>query len=60
MKVAHQGVVPAALLGVAGGGWMNSNPPQGGNAPPVASSQPPQSGNGGLDFWLLDKLFGRR
>ncbi len=69
MKVAHQGVAPAALPGLASGGWMNSEPSPQGNLPapgggyPVPAPYPPPAGNngsgGGLDTWLLDKLFGR-
>jgi len=65
MKTAHQGVTPAPLPGLSGG-WFS--------APPLAPPAPvtddtgagaaaerggPRNG-GGLDFWLLDKLFGRR
>jgi len=61
MKVAHQGVAPASLPGL-GAGWFNPAPPA---AAPVAgernNQQNNQQGNsGGLDFWLLDKLFGKR
>jgi len=44
MRAAHAGVAPAAL------------------APAEVSTRPPNRSNdsGGLDFWLLDKLFGRR
>jgi penicillin-binding protein 1A len=64
MKTAHQGVAPAPLPGVADGGWFNASPP----APvpgPAATDRSGQQNNqqnnsGGLDFWLLDKLFGRR
>ncbi len=58
MRVAHQGVAPAPLPGL-GSSWLNPAPPP--VAAPVAgdrSNQQPSSG--GLDFWLLDKLFGRR
>jgi len=63
MRVAHQGVAPAALPGLSGAGWMGLGaPPQGGPgasvpAAPGGRSSPPQ---GGLDTWLLDHLFGRR
>jgi penicillin-binding protein 1A len=53
MKVAHAGIAPTALPGLADGSWFNSPPPPA----PVAG---PQSNSSGLDFWLLDKLFGRR
>jgi penicillin-binding protein 1A len=62
MKVAHQGVAPAALPGVGAGGWAASTlpqPPQGiGGAP--GGARPSPAGGGGLDSWLLDHLFGRR
>jgi penicillin-binding protein 1A len=69
MRTAHAGIAPTALPGLDGG-WFNSSP-----APAVAqaptgtdrggqqnnqpnNSQP--SNSGGLDSWLLDKLFGPR
>ncbi len=60
MKVAHAGITPAPLPGLNNGSWLNPAPP----APPVAVGGA-QQGNrqnsgSGLDFWLLDKLFGRR
>ena len=56
MKTAHQGVSPAALPGVGGGGWATSPRPDAGSAgAPAAQPAPPA-----LDSWLLDKLFGRR
>jgi penicillin-binding protein 1A len=65
MKTAHQGVTPAPLPGVSGG-WFSAPP----LAPPArvtdetgGSAVDERNGqrNGGvLDFWLLDKLFGRR
>jgi penicillin-binding protein 1A len=67
MKTAHQGVAPSALPGLSDGGWF---------MPPAPVTQAPrgsdetgagagaergnQRNSGGLDFWLLDKLFGRR
>ncbi len=62
MKVAHAGIAPAPLPGLRDGSWFNPAPPAA--APPVAVTDG-RSGNqqntgGGLDFWLLDKLFGRR
>jgi penicillin-binding protein 1A len=70
MQVALRGVAPAPLPGLAGGGWMSgvpiaNNSPYG-SAPPQAPAYPPPRPQapgrqgGGLDFWLLDKLFGRR
>ena len=63
MKAAHQGVAPAALPGVGGGGWLSAAPRPQGAAPAsitAAAGARPQSDHGGLDFWLLDRLFGRR
>ena len=63
MKAAHQGVAPAALPGVGGGGWLSAAPQPQGAAPAgitAAAGARPQSDHGGLDFWLLDRLFGRR
>jgi penicillin-binding protein 1A len=59
MKTAHQGVAPSVLPGLSGGGWTAA--PQGNNgagAPPNGGGTH-QSDQGGLDTWLLDKLFGR-
>jgi penicillin-binding protein 1A len=56
MRAAHQGVVPVALPGLDGGTWLN--PQQLAPSPAVADRG--QANNGGLDSWLLDKLFGRR
>jgi penicillin-binding protein 1A len=56
MKVAHQGVAPAALPGVADGGWALAAPPQPQGA---ATGRPSPPERGGLDGWLLDRLFGR-
>jgi penicillin-binding protein 1A len=60
MRTAHQGIAPAALLGVGGGGWIASAPSQS-NASTGAgtAARPAPSDRGGLDSWLLDKLFGR-
>ena len=63
MKAAHQGVAPAALPGVGGGGWLSTAPQPQGATPagaPAAASARPQADHGGLDSWLLDRLFGRR
>jgi penicillin-binding protein 1A len=61
MRVAHQGVPPSTLPGLAGGGWLPM-PGDNGAAPALPSApRPSQPDNGGgLDSWLLDKLFGRR
>ena len=61
MRAAHAGVAPAALPGVGDNGWFSVPAPA--PVPPAeVSTQPPNRSNdsGGLDFWLLDKLFGRR
>jgi penicillin-binding protein 1A len=61
MKTAHQGVAPSALPGLTSAGWMPApagnygSGAQGGPAGP----RPSQPEQGGLDSWLLDKLFGR-
>jgi len=71
MQTAHHGIPPAALSGL--GSW---SAPQiaGSSAYPLplpaegkagTASSPPgaaatQARNGGLDFWLLDRLFGQR
>jgi penicillin-binding protein 1A len=61
MRAAHAGTAPSALPGLGDGGWFSPPPAP---IPPagVAEAQPaPRPDNGGgLDFWLLDKLFGRR
>ena len=59
MKAALHGTAPTALPGLGVGGWMA--PPQSdygaGNPGGGARRAPPEQG--GLDTWLLDKLFGR-
>jgi penicillin-binding protein 1A len=67
MKVAHQGVAPSPLPGVAGAGWFGSPPPLppqnvgGASASASRPSSAPAGDNGErLDTWLLDRLFGRR
>jgi penicillin-binding protein 1A len=58
MKTALQGMAPSALPGLAGAGWIAAAPDTG--APSPAPGAPaPQNNGGGLDSWLLDKLFGR-
>jgi hypothetical protein len=57
MKAAHQGVTPSALPGLGGGSWLNASPPVAG--PANNGRGAPQSNGGGVDSWLLDKLFGR-
>ena len=61
MKTAHAGVAPAGLPGLAGGTWFNLAPPPAAIPGPVANDRGGQQNNGGgMDFWLLDKLFGRQ
>jgi penicillin-binding protein 1A len=65
MRAAHAGIAPAALPGVAESGWFSTAAPPAPVQNPAAgnrSGQPnnQQSVGGTLDFWLLDKLFGRR
>jgi penicillin-binding protein 1A len=65
MKSALQGTAPSALLGVSGnGGWApsfggSSNGYGTGAQSGPAPARPQQQERGGLDTWLLDKLFGR-
>jgi penicillin-binding protein 1A len=64
MQAALHGVAPTPLSGISGGAWMAA-PPTASAAPGAGAAQRSaannRSGNGGgLDFWLLDKLFGRR
>ncbi len=58
MKVALRGTAPSPLAGVSGGEWMF--PPALPNADAPRQVASPQNHGGGLDSWLLDKLFGRR
>jgi penicillin-binding protein 1A len=60
MKTAHAGLAPTGLPGLASGGWLNLAPPPAAVTGPVATDRGPQNSGGGLDTWLLDKLFGRR
>jgi penicillin-binding protein 1A len=64
MKTAHAGIAPVGLPGLASGSWLNLAPPPAAVPGPVATDRGGQSNNqqngGGLDSWLLDKLFGRR
>ena len=57
MKVAHQGVAPAALPGVSDGGWSSAAPPPQPQGAAAGRPSPPE--RGGLDGWLLERLFGR-
>jgi penicillin-binding protein 1A len=69
MRTAHQGIAPSALPGLSEGGWFT--PPASVQAPVpsrgidetgagAATERGNQRNSSGLDFWLLDKLFGRR
>jgi penicillin-binding protein 1A len=73
MKAAHQGVPVAALPGSQGGGLFSNfaqaatqtsasnapSPASGGVRPtPTRASVRPEAA-GGLDGWLMDRLFGR-
>jgi len=63
MRTALSGHAPAPLPGLGDNGWFSFPAPAAAPSPPAdVSSQPPNrsSDSGGLDFWLLDKLFGRR
>jgi penicillin-binding protein 1A len=56
MKTALAGAAPTALPGA--GGWTPSAPLSS-NGSGVGGTRPTQPDQGGLDTWLLDKLFGR-
>jgi penicillin-binding protein 1A len=68
MRTAHQGIAPSALPGLNDGGWftppaqVQAQAPRGGDetGAGAAAERGNQRNSGGLDFWLLDKLFGRR
>ena len=63
MKVAHQGDRAGAAAGIdrAAPGLIRRRPPVRRRSPPsTARHSNQQNGGSGLDFWLLDKLFGRR
>jgi penicillin-binding protein 1A len=67
MRTAHQGVAPSALPGLNEGGWFTPPAPVQAQArgsdetgAGAAAERGNQRNSGGLDFWLLDKLFGRR
>ena len=68
MRTAHQGLAPSALPGLSEGGWFTPPAPVQAQAPRgsdetgagAAAERDNQRNSSGLDFWLLDKLFGRR
>jgi penicillin-binding protein 1A len=68
MRTAHQGLAPSAIPGLNEGGWFTPPAPVQAPAPRgsdeagagAAAERGNQRNSGGLDFWLLDKLFGRR
>jgi len=68
MRTAHQGIAPSALPGLSEGGWFTPPAPVQAKAPRgsdetgagAAAERSNQRNSSGLDFWLLDKLFGRR
>jgi penicillin-binding protein 1A len=68
MRTAHQGIAPSGLPGLNEGGWftppapVQAQVPRGSDEPGAgaAAERGNQRNSGGLDFWLLDKLFGRR
>ena len=68
MKAAHQGVAPSALPGLNDTGWFAPAAPVAAQAPRgsddtgagAVAERGKQRNGSGLDFWLLDKLFGRR
>jgi penicillin-binding protein 1A len=64
MRAALAGTAPTALPGVVPGfaepgGWFSPPAPVPPPAPVDAQSDSRRDNGGGLDFWLLDKLFGR-
>jgi penicillin-binding protein 1A len=64
MRAALAGQAPAALPGIGEPGWFGApfGAPAAAPSPPAEVSSQPANRNdsGGLDVWLLDKLFGRR
>ena len=71
MQTALRNVPPAPLPGLAGGGWMASAEPSSPPRPyaplqpyppdqvPAAGGRGQSGGGGGLDSWLLKRLFGQ-
>src|SRR5262249_36035562 len=62
MRAALAGQAPTPLPGLGNNGWFSFPAPAAAPSPPAGVSNQPASRNesGGLDSWLLDKLFGRR
>jgi penicillin-binding protein 1A len=63
MRAAHAGAAPAPLPGLGDNGWFSFPAPAPAPSPPAevsAQANTRSNDSGGLDFWLLDKLFGRR
>lgn len=67
MKPAHQGVAVAGLPGLQSGPRTAGLPPLFGPPSPAAPSPraatreaSAQPSGGGIDTWLIDRLFGRR
>jgi penicillin-binding protein 1A len=63
MRAALAGTAPTALPGLGDNSWFNFPAPAAAPLPPAeVASQPNNRSNdsGGIDSWLLDKLFGRR
>ena len=67
MKTAHQGVPVITLSGLSGGPLIAGLTPFGGGrmTPPAPLSNPQgavqaASADGGIDNWLINRLFGRR
>jgi len=66
MRTALSGQAPAALPGLGEQSWFAapfSGPAAAPPAPPAPVAEQPSGrsdSGGGLDSWLLDKLFGRR
>ena len=66
MRGAHQGVPVASLPGASSGNFFSglfggsSRPVPPAPVQPVAAGNSTTTGNGGLDGWLLNNLFGRR
>jgi penicillin-binding protein 1A len=62
MRTAHAGLAPSPLPGQTDGAWFSPQAPQ--PPAPVAAGRAPatpqQTPTGTLDFWFLDRLFGKR